>query len=125
LLPNGEVLVAGGQGETSDYLNSAELYNPATGQWTVTGLLNVGRQYHAATLLYSGCVLVTGGLASSGVTSSAELYDPNSGIWASDGELKTARDYHTANLGPNGVVVIAGGQNSSGAAVASSELFFP
>ena len=37
LLPNGEVLVAGGRRGTSDILNSAELYNPATGTWTVVG----------------------------------------------------------------------------------------
>ena len=36
LLPNGQVLVAGGEG-TTGFLSSAELYNPATGTWTVTG----------------------------------------------------------------------------------------
>ena len=32
LLPNGKVLVAGGQGSTLTYLSSAEMFNPATGQ---------------------------------------------------------------------------------------------
>ena len=36
LLPNGEVLAAGGE-NAGGYLNSAELYNPATGTWTATG----------------------------------------------------------------------------------------
>ncbi len=44
LLPNGMVLVAGGHdGPTftpSDLLSSAELYDPASGSWTVTGSLN-------------------------------------------------------------------------------------
>ena len=35
LLPNGQVLVAGGSGDSGE-LSSAELYNPATGTWTVT-----------------------------------------------------------------------------------------
>jgi hypothetical protein len=32
LLPNGEVLIAGGFDNAGKYLSSAELYNPATGR---------------------------------------------------------------------------------------------
>src|SRR5262245_43879531 len=49
LLPNGNVLVAGG----SD-LNSCELYNPSTGTWVTTGSLAVPRSEHTATLLGNG-----------------------------------------------------------------------
>ena len=45
LLPSGKVLVAGGQG-TSGFLNSAELYDPATGTWTATGSLATARDSH-------------------------------------------------------------------------------
>ena len=39
LLPDGEVLVAGGFGTNdNDYLASAELYHPATGTWTLDRL---------------------------------------------------------------------------------------
>lgn len=41
-LPDGQVLVEGGVFEGS-YLSSTELYDPATGQWTVTGSLGAGR----------------------------------------------------------------------------------
>ena len=41
LLPNGEVLVAGGQGNDSNYLASAEVYNPSTGTWTATGSMTM------------------------------------------------------------------------------------
>ncbi len=61
LLQNGKVLVAGSYDEYSDYsaLNSAELYDPATGTWSITGNLNrVGGD--TATLLLNGKVLVTG-----------------------------------------------------------------
>jgi hypothetical protein len=67
LLPNGQVLVAGGFNnfnmleKTCDNLNSAELYDPATGKWTYTNLLNTARSGHTATLLKSGKVLAAGG----------------------------------------------------------------
>ncbi|CAF0735673.1 unnamed protein product [Adineta steineri] len=53
-LPNGLVLVTGGEGKNGTALNSAELYNPSTGTWTTTGSMSVGRYYHAATTLANG-----------------------------------------------------------------------
>src|SRR5436190_3561333 len=56
LLPSGKVLVAGGIAPLNDRnsLNSAELYDPATGTWSYTGNLNTGRYGHQATLLQNG-----------------------------------------------------------------------
>lgn len=62
-LNNGMVLIAGGFGDSfgnSGYLANAELYNPATGTFTVTGSLNTAREYHSATLLNNGMVLIAG-----------------------------------------------------------------
>jgi hypothetical protein len=74
------VLVAGGIDSSLNHLNSAELYDPVSGTWTVTGSLNTARDLHTATLLYNGMVLVTGGADSDlNALDSAELYDPASG----------------------------------------------
>ena len=109
LLPNGKVLVAGGNNGGAA-LSSAELYDPATGTWTATGSLGTARDRHTATLLPSGKVLVAGGFNElDGFLSSAELYDPASGTWTATGNLGTARAYHTATLLPNGKVLVAGG----------------
>ena len=53
LLPGGKVLVAGGVVLSSffDALATAELYDPATGQWQATGSLSNARAFHTATLL--------------------------------------------------------------------------
>ncbi len=76
LLPNGQVLVAGGF-QSRHPLAKAELYDPATASWTATDRLFHGRWDHTATLLGSGNVLVSGGTESfSGdVLASAELYE--------------------------------------------------
>src|SRR6266702_138143 len=62
----GRVVAAGGS-----VLSSAELYDPASETWTVTGSLGDFREFHTATLLPSGKVLVAGGEGSSGFLSSA------------------------------------------------------
>jgi O-glycosyl hydrolase len=124
LLPNGQVLVAGGDG-SSGVTNSAELYNPATGTWTATNSLTTARYAHTATLLPNGQVLVAGGEDSNGNSiSSAELYNPASGTWTATGPLNTARFVHTATLLPNGQVLVAGGDGSSGV-TNSAELYNP
>lgn len=67
LLPNGTVLVAGG-----DCCGTAELYTPRTGAWTTTGGMSRGRFGFTATLLPSGQVLAAGG----DCCGTAELYTP-------------------------------------------------
>ncbi len=131
LLPNGKVLVAAGRydGYGPFPLDSAELYDSATGAWTSTGHLTTFRENHAATLLANGKVLVVGGddyytSNSVGVLASAELYDPSSGIWTATGSLVTAREGHTATLLPNGKVLVVGGSNADGF-VGSAELYDP
>ncbi|CAF4568518.1 unnamed protein product, partial [Rotaria magnacalcarata] len=50
ILTNGKVLVAGGYGNT-DYLNTAELYDPSTGIWTMTGSMSIPLYLQAASVL--------------------------------------------------------------------------
>jgi hypothetical protein len=67
-LPSGKVLVAGGNGTVCgllcDTLKSAEIYDPATGVWTLTASMNAKRAIFSATLLRSGSILVEGGAPS-------------------------------------------------------------
>jgi hypothetical protein len=63
LLPNGKVLIAGVSREyiPATKWASAELYDPSTGTFTPTGDMSVPRQWHTATLLPTGQVLIAGG----------------------------------------------------------------
>lgn len=60
-LADGRVLVTAGNLQGVGVGASAELFDPATEGWSMTGALAEGRYDHTATLLYSGRVLVAGG----------------------------------------------------------------
>ena len=79
------------------------------GSWRAGGSMATAREYHTATLLPSGQVLVAGGDGGGSAFNSAELYDPVKGTWTTTGSLITAREWHTATLLPNGKVLVAGG----------------
>jgi hypothetical protein len=105
LLSNGQVLVAGGTDA------SAEVYNPATGTWTLTSSMNVPRSNHQAVLLQNGQVLVAGGF-NGGPLASAELYNPSTGTWTVTGSMITARYGFSLTLLPDGEVLAAQGMSA-------------
>jgi WD40 repeat protein len=122
LLPNGKVLVVGG-----DSSGSAELYDPITGAWSLAGGLNKIRTAYTATLLQNGKVLVTGTSAPWPIvqSSDAEFYDPATNSWSVTGSLNTTHHGPTATLLPNGQVLVTGGQDDFDLPLASTELYDP
>ena len=72
-----------------------------------TGSLITAREFHTATLLSNGKVLVAGGEGILGAPlTSAELYDLVSRSWSATSSLNTAREFHTATLLSNGNVAV-------------------
>lgn len=61
LLPDGTILIAGGDDGAPPRYDSAWIYDPADGGWSPTGSLAIGRRNHTATILDDGTVLVIGG----------------------------------------------------------------
>src|SRR5439155_9136579 len=114
LLPNGTVLVAGGD-DRQTASASAEVYDPTTLTWSRASAMASPRTGHTATPLESGKVLVVGGYGgpASGrpALAIAELYDPVSNTWAGAGSLATGRYSHAAVRLRDGRVLVAGGRS--------------
>lgn len=126
VLNDGRVLVTGGQSS----LNTAEIFNPASRQWTMTaGNLVIGRYFHRATKLKDGRVLLTGGCAQSGcatATAIAEIYDPTSDTFTQAGAMSQVRTFHGATLLGSGKVLITGGYTNTGSGYSGvAEVFDP
>jgi hypothetical protein len=125
LLQNGKVLVAGGCDASgcATVTATAELYDPATGTFTPTGSLAVPRDYHTATLLPNGTVLIAGGFGYTGALNSAELYDPATGEWSAAGNMINTRSYHAATSLPGGNVLVSGGVSANSELLATAEIY--
>jgi len=123
LLPDGKVLIAGGMRKNQDFYRSAEIYDPATGKFHLTGEMNVARVGHIAVLLRSGKVLIAGGWVGQGGTDSAELYDPATGKFAVIARMTSRRGRPSATMLPDGDVLIAGGEEIDNESLNSAEIF--
>ena len=130
-LDDGTVLIAGGEvpssgGSSRSFPANAEIYDPKTGLFSISGSLSAPRCFHTATLLQNGMVLIAGGNNSNDDSAAnAELYDPATRTFAPGGTLNASRYYHTATLLNNGMVLIAGGLISSINQLIDAELYNP
>ena len=134
-LPDGTVLVFGGEDLHYQVGGSAEIYDPATNTWSLPRTLPVSpRSQHTATLLPSGQVLIAGGfdIVQGTLTplATTELYDPVLHVTTTtttDGvttTVTTGKDFtagtpmafahygHSATLLPDGHVLAVGGNTT-------------
>ncbi|CAN5339987.1 kelch repeat-containing protein [soil metagenome] len=75
-LKSGTVLVAGGEDEDTNVLQSSETYDPASGVWTAGPDMSTPRASATGTLLSNGQVIVASGFSINNPLTSAELYTP-------------------------------------------------
>ena len=112
-LPSGRILVAGGlTGANADVpIASSEIFDPATGLWSVGGPLSEPRYGGCSAVLPNGEVLYTGGTQARGVFSAtAELYDEAKDTWTPTAiPMAQRRTGATCTMLPSGKVLVAGG----------------
>ncbi len=107
LLPNGSVLLAGGNGTDK----RGELFDPASDTFSlVAGEMQSARRGHTATHIQDGVVLLMGG-----GTRTADLYVPSQDIFRSANSFPLyARKEHTVNWTQSGRLLFTGGSYMSG-----------
>ncbi|MDE2861719.1 MAG: hypothetical protein OYI31_01090 [Chloroflexota bacterium] len=125
LLEDGRVLIVGGNMSASGKLDSAEIYDPASGTWSSAGSMSDKRgEGHTATLLSDGRVLVFGETDEP----TADIYDPATNQWSTVANLNFAREAASGTLLADGRVLVAGGLDATKAGreqVDSAEIFDP
>jgi hypothetical protein len=122
LLPGGQVLIVGGWG-LNGQTETAELYDPRTGEFRYTASLMSPRAGMTATLLESGQVLIAGGESANNTPQvTAEIYDSSTNSFTTSGSLNQGRYAHTATQLGDGNVLFAGG-NSGSTVLASAEIY--
>ncbi len=116
-LSDGRVLVAGGTTPRNDSsavaINTAEIYDPATGAFLPTASMNAPRMAPYAVPLPSEKVLV-------GFGPTAEVFDPVAGTFTPTGPLVIPHSWGNAVLLSTGRVLVAGGSS-----MPTTELFYP
>ncbi len=132
LLPTGKVLVAGGCAGWKDsclFSAEAELYDPATGAWEVTGAMHHARAGPSSlALLEDGAVLAAGSYVGGSLTGPhSEVYDPASGTWTEVQGMIHARIAPALVRLDSGEVLAVGGTNdpAGGSGVDWVELYDP
>lgn len=135
MLPNGKVLITGGQIDVAGNVTAdCDLFNPVSGNFEACGsgvAMQMARAGHTATLLHNGRVFVAGGYRGpgAGFSPTTEIYDSVTDSWLS-GPGIIARAYHTATQMGNQRVLIAGGFNGvnileNQGILSSTEIFDP
>jgi len=123
-LPDGRVLIAGGSDERDwqGTTNSAEIYDPRTGKFSLTSPLNESRFKlpDEAPQLASGQILVAGG------SKKVEVYDPASGRFLiAAGQLLDARHFMTETKLKDGSVLLTGGYPNNDQSTAATWIYHP
>ncbi|HYR75689.1 MAG TPA: Calx-beta domain-containing protein [Pyrinomonadaceae bacterium] len=119
LLADGKVLVTGGE-NANGFVTQAEIYDPTTATFSVSGNPSAPRADHTATRLSDGRVLIAGGRTNLGPTNSTEIFDPTSGAFNNGPNLNSARSGQSATALSDGRIVFAGGD-----AAGSVEIYDP
>jgi hypothetical protein len=124
-LPDGRVLVVGGQDAIS-VLKSSEIYDPGTATWATGPTMATPRTQHAMARLSDGRVLVVGGHDGVTILKSAELFDVTSGkAWQGTGSMAIERNYHVVTALLQGGALVTGGTPENTMPLDSAEIFDP
>ncbi len=128
------LLVGGGTGDVTKLgapTATCEIYDPASGKFSLTGSLGQARAMASLFLLPDGRVLAAGGVKGNLLSplslTSTEIYDPAKGTWKAGPPLHQGRAGAAACVLPDGTFLLLGGVGAgqNGSARADGEVFHP
>jgi hypothetical protein len=122
LLPDGDVLVAGGSAGL--YRATTEIYDPESDQWSAAASMHLPRESAVLAPLANGDLLVAGGY-NPAYLSQSEIYDHVTGVWSDTNPMNSARRAAAGSALPDGRVLVAGGYGSAGSYLSSAEIWDP
>ena len=96
-LPDGRVLIAGGENEKGP-VAEVEAIDSNSSRVDVVATLETARGGHTATMLQDGRVIIIGGSSVSSALRSTEIFDPVAGSISRGPRLNFARSGHSATL---------------------------
>jgi hypothetical protein len=121
-LRDGKFFIAGGNDVTcTNLLASAEVYDPASETWSLTGSMSAARYNPLIVALANGQALVLGGYGQAGwsgacgtadtqALTSAEIYDPEAGDFTPTGSAASPRSAGSSALLQDGRVFVSTGE---------------
>jgi N-acetylneuraminic acid mutarotase len=130
LLPDGRVLAAGGKktarGHLGQVSDTAELYDPATGEWQMTGTMTQERSAFTMALLPDGRVMAIAGMGSEREgQADVDIWDPATGTWSAAAKVNEAREEYGLVVLKDGRIMVVGGNSSTFSLLASVEIYDP
>ena len=125
LLPDGRAAAVGMKKGPYEAPSMLELYDPASGRWSLGPTPETLRSYPEVLLLPDGRVLAAGGKKEMvgqpgatnrwGYTALADLYDSATDSWRAVAPMPIAREYHALTiLAPDGRVIVTAGTGAPG-----------
>ena len=131
LMPNGNLLIAGGytQDVSSGPVTNADIFYPKSNSIVQASSMTMARQNHTAIMLpagpSAGNIMVMGGFSTGTYTASCEIYVSTANKWMNAlHPMNTKRAHHTATILQNAKILVVGGINENGE-LNSVELFNP
>jgi YD repeat-containing protein len=119
LLPNGQILLAGGYGGSQTPVSNLLMVDSTGNVTTLPVKMIYPRAGHTATVLPDGQVLIFGGYGADGkLVPVGELFDPRANSIAPISQFRLLpRAFHTATVLTDGTLVVIGGVGAGGGLV--------
>jgi uncharacterized protein (TIGR03437 family) len=144
-LSDGRLITTGGdnlnvQGSSIAIMSLAEIFDPATNNWTRIANMIFPREDHSLTVLgnglydnhYAGEAIVIGGRGLKNIENESvlasrtvEIYDPSTNAWRRVADLEFPHIQHTATRLNDGRLLVIGGMDEKGQVNAAVELYDP